>query len=180
MTDFENPDLACRIVDSIKKPIIAHANPPARFQFPSQHLDPSWARVLRQGSNRGVDPSHHWRWQLFKLLGGASINEDSVCHNLPARFRRRRTVSYGISFLEVLSARSRASASSRSSSFCSKRRYWFKSSNTASLRPLVPTTNFGAVPIGEIIAPTREAVHAGKNRPEKRTPPPVRSAAVPI
>src|SRR5208337_458154 len=85
---------------------------------------------------------------------------------LPARFSRRRTSSYGTSFLEDRSARSRASASSRSPSFWSIRRYWFTSSKTASLRPLVPTTNFGAVPIGEIIAPTREAVHAANKRVE--------------
>ena len=42
MTDLENPHIACRIVDSVKNPIIAHANPPAWFQFPPQHLDPSW------------------------------------------------------------------------------------------------------------------------------------------
>ena len=89
-----------------------------------------------------------------------------VSHNLPARFSRRRTSSYGTSFLEDRSARSRASASSRSPSFWSIRRYWFTSSKTASLRPLVPTTNFGAVPIGEIIALTREAVHAGQKRVE--------------
>ena len=177
MTDLENPHIARRIVNSVKNSIIAHANPPAWFQFPPQHLDPSWPGVLRQSNNRGVDPFRGCFRKLFQLLGSASVDEDSVFHNLPARFSRRRTSSYGTSFLEVLSARSRASASSRSSSFRSIRRYWFISSKTASLRPLVPTTNFGAVPIREIIALAREAVHAGKKR---RRPSCKRSPSFPL
>ena len=56
MTDLEDPHLACRIVNSIKDPIIAHANPPAGFQSPPQHLDPRWTGDVRQGSNCCVDP----------------------------------------------------------------------------------------------------------------------------
>jgi len=160
MANVENPHIACCIVDSIKYAIVAHAKPLTRFQFPVQHLGTSGPGSRRQSGNHGVNPFDGRIRKLFQLLGGASVDEDPVGHNLPARLSRRRTSSYGTSFLEVRSERSRASASWRSSIFCSIRRYWLISSKTASLRPLVPITNFGAIPMFEIITPARDRVHA--------------------
>src|SRR6266700_6396696 len=100
------------------------------FRFHLRHATYCFSRRAvipnRQPTERDLALSN--RRNLRIPSAGASIDEDSVFHNLPARFRRRRTSSYGTSFSEVLSARSRASASSRSSIFRSIRRYWLISS----------------------------------------------------
>ena len=83
-----------RVVENFEKDtILADPDSPAFMQFPAKPLYSRWARDGTERENRLVQLLDDRFGEETKLPCGARINQDSINHNLAARFRPSRTLS---------------------------------------------------------------------------------------